>query len=350
MKLERGRADEILKQIQNRKVAVLGDLMLDEYLFGEVSRISPEAPVPIVRITRERSVLGGAANVSANLKAIGATPALVGVLGKDRAGHCLLETLEKEGIDGAGIVMEPGRPTTLKTRVIGQQQQMLRIDREERNDLADSTLDCVLSGLEKAMEGACALIVSDYAKGMIVAPLMERVKQLCSAKNIPWIVDPKPSHRALYQGATLMTPNTRELAELAHSELHQDNHMAEAGRRLTEDLSLQGLLVTRSEKGMALLMQERSPKQECRTGQTQAMWSIPTESREVYDVSGAGDTVVAVFSAAVGSGAHWVDAAMLANAAAGVVVGKMGTATVTPQELLQRYQEQVAFYQQQAPN
>jgi len=190
------------------------------------------------------------------------------------------------------------------------------------------------ASLEAALDGAGALIISDYAKGSVSGPVMDRVRALCTARDIPWIVDPKPAHAALYRGATLMTPNTKELAELSHLPAKGDGDMAAAGLALVQNLGLQGLLVTRSEKGMALFTPEDKHREP---------WLIPTEAREVFDVSGAGDTVIAVFSASIASGADWKVAAMLANAAAGVVVAKMGTATATPEEILRQYQDQEAI-------
>ena len=334
MRLPRERAQELLETIRGRRVVVLGDLMLDEYLFGEVDRISPEAPVPVVRVLRENAVLGGAANVAANLKAIGAEPRLVGTLRDDAAGRRMLELLAGHGVDASGVVLDPDRPTIIKTRVIGQQQQMLRIDREEAGALGEPAVESLQASLRRVAEGAGALIVSDYAKGVIGGRLLESVRELCREEGLPWIVDPKPAHRDLYRGATLMTPNTKELSELAGLPARADEDMAQAGRKVVSELALSGLLVTRSEKGMALLASEDLHREP---------WWIPTEAREVFDVSGAGDTVIAVFGAAVAVGADWKDAAMLANAAAGVVVGKMGTATATPEEILARYREQEAL-------
>ncbi len=333
MRLDRAQAETLLRRLAGRKVAVLGDVMLDEYLFGEVSRISPEAPVPVVRVARERAVLGGAANVAANLKSLGAEPVLIGTLQKDAAGDRLLGLLGRMGISISGLVLDPSRPTIIKTRVIGQQQQMLRIDREEPGPPEAAVLLGLKDRLARAVEECSALIVSDYAKGVVCEPVMESVRDLCDARSLPWIVDPKPEHRALYRGATLMTPNTKEASELAHRPAKSDAEAAEAGRAIVADLELKGLLVTRSERGMALFAPD---------GDHAAPWLIPTEAREVFDVSGAGDTVIAAFSAAVGAGADWREAAMLANAAAGLVVAKMGTATVTPEELLAHYRDQEA--------
>lgn len=334
MRLDRSRAGLLLENLQGCPVAVIGDLMLDEYLFGEVNRISPEAPVPIVRVTKERWVLGGAANVAANLKAIGANPILLGTLRDDGAGRRLQGLLNEQGIATNGLVEDQSRPTIIKTRVIGQQQQMLRIDREESRYLDDGTVKALADKLAKAIQTAKAVIVSDYAKGVIDERLLDALRNQCLAANLPWIVDPKPSHKSLYHGATLMTPNTKELTELTGLPSQEDQDVAKAARKLSEDLDLGGLLVTRSHKGMALFAPEALH---------QEPWLIPTEAREVYDVSGAGDTVIGIFSAAVASGADWKEAAMLANAAAGVVVGKMGTATVTVPEVLAYYQDQKAY-------
>jgi len=334
VKLDLSHAKSLLGRIHGLKVAVLGDLMLDEYLFGEVSRISPEAPVPIVRIVREKAVLGGAANVAANLRALGAEPLLIGTLQKDVAGERLMDLLAGSGISTAGLVMDPSRPTIIKTRVIGQTQQMLRIDREEPRALGEDAVLEIVGQLRKCLPAIGALIVSDYAKGIIGPRVMEEVRELCARRQIPWIVDPKPDHHALYQGATLMTPNRKETAELSGMPAHSDAEISAAGKTLLGSLGLSGLLITRSEKGMALFTQDTEHSDP---------WMIPTMAQEVFDVSGAGDTVIAAFSAAVATGADWKDAAMLANAAAGVVVAKMGTATVTAEELLTHYHDQEAL-------
>ena len=333
MRLDRAQVASLLQRMEGRKVAVLGDVMLDEYLFGEVIRISPEAPVPVVRVTREQAVLGGAANVAANLKALGAEPLLIGTLQKDAAGDRVLGLLTGLGVSISGLVLDPSRPTIIKTRVIGQQQQMLRIDREEAGPPDAAVLLGLEDRLEWALNAASALIISDYAKGTVNQPVMDAVRALCGARNLPWIVDPKPAHKAFYQGATLMTPNTKETSELTGHTARSDMEVTVAGRSLMAELGLKGLLVTRSERGMALF----SPDAE-----HVAPWMIPTEAREVFDVSGAGDTVIAAFSAAIAAGADWREAAMLANAAAGVVVAKVGTATATPAEILAHYHEQEA--------
>jgi D-beta-D-heptose 7-phosphate kinase/D-beta-D-heptose 1-phosphate adenosyltransferase len=324
MRLTLEAAKPILEAIQGRSVLVLGDLMLDEYIFGEVSRISPEAPVPIVRITGERWTLGGAANVASNLKTLGAEPLLVGIIGSDEAGARIGKLLSGMGVGDAGLV-RAATPTIIKTRVIGQHQQMLRIDREEPGQPRPDVTERLIACIGKHAQRAAAIIISDYAKGAVSPQVADAIRDVARRRGIPWIVDPKPANRALYAGATAITPNTNELSQLAAMPAKTDEEMTEASLRLAADLNLGGLLVTRSEKGMALLMPGGQP-----------VLLIPTLAIEVFDVSGAGDTVIAAFTAALAAKASWREAAMLANMAAGIVVGKMGTATTTPQEILAR--------------
>lgn len=319
-------AEKLLNKLQGLKIAVLGDLMLDKYLFGEVTRMSPEAPVPIISVTSEASILGGAANVAKNLKAIGAEPMLIGTIKQDRAGEQIVALLQKFGISTNWLVNDPNKPTTVKTRVIGQKQQMLRIDRESTECCKQAIVDKLCICLEQVLESASTLIVSDYAKGVVSLGITERVRELCKTKGIPWIVDPKPSQLALYHGATLMTPNAKELQGLAVMSSKNDSELIAASQHLVSKLGLQGLLVTRSEKGMALFYASHF---------NVVPHFIPTEAKEVFDISGAGDTVIAIFSAAISVGSDWKDAAMLANIAAGIVVSKVGTATATPAEILQ---------------
>ncbi|MCL1908721.1 MAG: D-glycero-beta-D-manno-heptose-7-phosphate kinase [Holophagaceae bacterium] len=325
--LSKKKAGVILEDIRGQNVLVFGDLMLDEYLFGEVNRISPEAPVPIVRVTGERWVLGGAANVACNLKALGAEPLLVGTIGQDEAGGRIAGLLSELGLDSGGLAVDPSQPTIIKTRVIGQHQQMLRIDREEIGLPRTDAIGKLLDNIQKSLQKATAIIVSDYAKGTVGQQTIVAIRDGAAAKQIPWIVDPKPGHKELYFGASAMTPNTKELSELSKQPVGTDAEMLAASSRLVAELGLKGLLVTRSEKGMALVLPgEDAP----------SVWNIPTVAREVFDVSGAGDTVISTFAAALATNAEWRDAAILANAAGGVVVGKMGTATVAPAEILDR--------------
>ncbi|MDR0498634.1 MAG: D-glycero-beta-D-manno-heptose-7-phosphate kinase [Holophagales bacterium] len=327
MRLAKERAKEILSAISGQKLLVFGDLMLDEYIFGDVNRISPEAPVPIVRITGEKRVLGGAANVASNLKALGAEPLLVGTIGNDNAGRHLIELLSKLGVDDSGLVKNPSQPTIIKTRVIGQHQQMLRIDREEPGLPCAEVVEELQDRINKMIQNASAVIVSDYAKGTVGQQVINTIRELAKSRQIPWIVDPKPAHKDLYFGASAMTPNTKELSDLTAQPAKTDDETATAASSLIAELGLTGLLVTRSENGIALITPDSDRRTPC---------IIPTEAKEVFDVSGAGDTVIATFSVALAAKTDWLNAAMLANVAAGVVVGKIGTATTTPQEILDR--------------
>ena len=325
--LDKKTAEAALAAIQGQKLLVLGDLMLDEYLFGEVNRISPEAPVPIVRVAWERWVLGGAANVASNLSALGAVPLLVGTIGSDEAGARVSGLLSNIGVGDEGLVKVSSRPTIIKTRVIGQHQQMLRIDREETGLVCHEATEKLQSRIHKMIQGVSAVIVSDYAKGTVGQQVIDTIRERANSKGVPWVVDPKPANKDLYIGASAITPNTKELSELAARPAKSDDDMIEASNALVAELGLAGLLVTRSEKGVALIMPD---------GDRQSTWIIPTQGREVFDVSGAGDTIIAAFTAALAAGTSWLDAAMLANSAAGVVVAKMGTATTSPQEILER--------------
>jgi len=303
----------VLDKLQGKKVLVLGDLMLDEYVYGEVTRISPEAPVPIVRVLRRVYSLGGAANVAAGLAALGANPTLIGICQFDKAGLQLKAMLEEHGIEHTLVTSH--KPTTVKTRVIGHQQQMLRIDEEDTFPHGDSLNRRVREGILAALKGSpCAVIVSDYAKGVV----NQEVLGLIRCCGVPWVVDPKPIHKEFYRGATALTPNMSEMLGMCgKGPLEQEGHY------LIDELGLKGLLITRGEHGMLV----------CEGGSSH---SIPTVAQEVFDVSGAGDTVIATFSAALGVGASWIEAAKLANVAAGIAVGKLGTSTVSRDELLAR--------------
>lgn len=307
---------QILEQIKGKKVLVLGDIMLDEYIYGEVTRISPEAPVPVVRVLHKTHTLGGAANVAANLAALGAWPTLIGTCKFDTGGMHVRDMLASLGI-GFRLV-ESYKPTTLKTRVIGHQQQMLRIDEEDILPNSDATNELLISCIEDELAAQpCAIIISDYAKGVVNIATIDPIRYHGGRYKTPWIVDPKPIHQDLYIGATALTPNTNEMAGMGgHGPLSNE------GLALIKKLDLSGLLITRGEHGMMLLTPE--------------VHLIPTVAQEVFDVSGAGDTVISAFAAALGVGASWLDAATLANLAAGISVGKQGTATVSYNELNSR--------------
>jgi D-beta-D-heptose 7-phosphate kinase/D-beta-D-heptose 1-phosphate adenosyltransferase len=304
-----------------RRVLVVGDVMLDEFLWGHVSRISPEAPVPVVEIQRESFHVGGAGNVAANVRALGARVVLAGVAGRDGAGERLFEALARAGVECAIHVPET-RPTTVKTRIVAHHQQVVRADRESSRDLTGRDEDAVIGAALDALPGCDAVIVSDYEKGVVTSRLVRTLVSRAGRSRIPLLVDPKVSHLRRYRGATLVTPNQHEAALGAGQRIETAADLRTAGSRLLDLLRCQALLITRGEHGMALFEAGRRPLE------------IPTAAREVFDVTGAGDTVIATLGLAVAAGARLPVAAALANHAAGVVVGKLGTATATADELL----------------
>jgi D-beta-D-heptose 7-phosphate kinase/D-beta-D-heptose 1-phosphate adenosyltransferase len=313
-------------------VLVIGDVMLDQFIWGRVSRISPEAPVPVVDFERESVMPGGAANVARNLSALGARAELFGVVGRDHAASQLRLHLTEQCVDCAGLVALPSRHTSIKTRIVAHQQQVVRLDRETRDDLDSRATNRLLAAIEPALAGASAVIVGDYGKGVVTQPLLDTLKTLCRQRGVWLSVDPKPVHQLNLAGLSLITPNRKEAFEL--SGLPDDTRdpnplldfdLVRAAGRLLTDLSPALLLITLGEQGMLL----------CSRGQKPIY--IPTVAQEVFDVSGAGDTVIASFTLAIAAGASPLEAAMLSNHAAGVVVGKVGTATVTPEELVKSF-------------
>jgi D-glycero-beta-D-manno-heptose-7-phosphate kinase len=296
------------------KVLVVGDVMLDRYWFGEVDRISPEAPVPVVKVGRREDRLGGAANVARNVRALGAQVTLVGIIGRDEPGREVLELVSRDGIT-PHLIDQDDHPTTLKLRVLGRQQQMVRVDFEEQPSAA-----CVSQLTDQAaalIADHDVVVLSDYAKGALgqVQSLISKAVEL----GVPALVDPKGSDYSKYHGASLLTPNRSEM-QLAVGAWHDEQELTERAQALREKLSLGALLVTRSEQGMTLF--EASGRKH-----------IDAEAHEVFDVSGAGDTVLATLAVVRAAGAPWSDAMRWANKAGGIVVGKLGTSTVTAEEL-----------------
>ncbi len=304
-------------------VVVVGDVMLDAYIWGEVRRISPEAPVPVVEVQRQTARPGGAGNVGANIAALGGTPRLVGVAGDDAHAEVLAATLAAAGVAAGGVVRLPTRATTVKTRVLAHNQQMLRLDTETTAPLSDSEADTLLAAAQGALEGAALLVLSDYAKGSLTAPVCRALIDAARAAGLPVVVDPKGADFGKYAGATVITPNTRELAVVAGIP-DQQMDVEREGRALLTQLGGAALLVTRGPEGMTLLQQQTPPLH------------LSAQARAVFDVTGAGDTVVAVLALALAAGASLPEAAALANTAAGIVVGKIGTATLSQQELSER--------------
>jgi rfaE bifunctional protein kinase chain/domain len=304
----------MLEQVAKVRLLVVGDVMLDRYWFGDVSRISPEAPVPVVKVERLEERLGGAANVARNAAAVGASTALLSVVGNDEAGRILSRLLNEGGID-AGLQVDGEIDTTVKLRVIGRQQQLLRIDFETTP--SHEILQAKLQEFERRVANCDAVILSDYGKGGL-AHISEMIR-LARAAGKPVLVDPKGDEYAKYAGATVITPNRSELRQVV-GKWSSDEELARKAQALRAELGLEALLVTRSEEGMTLF----------RDGETLHQ---PAQAREVFDVSGAGDTVIATLAVMLAAGAGWMDAIRVANVAAGIVVGKLGTAVVTREEL-----------------
>jgi rfaE bifunctional protein kinase chain/domain len=314
------RNKNLIEQFKKLNLAVLGDLMLDKYIYGSVERISPEAPIPIVLVKEEKYVLGGAANVAANITSLGARAHLFGVVGKDEAQMLFLKNCELSHIDASGVFSDKARPTIQKIRVIGQHQQLLRIDYEKETYLEKNNNDFFIGKLQ-SLSQLDAIILSDYAKGAINEDLAEKVKEIARIKKIPLIVDPKPKHKLFYKNVSLITPNLKEAQEL--SGIHVDSlaSLERCGACLNDFFNCD-IIITTGEKGMSIFPLRGT------------MHHIPTQATEVYDVSGAGDTVAATLTLALASGADLRDAAELANIAAGIKVKKLGTATVSWKELL----------------
>jgi len=307
-------------------VLCVGDLMLDRFVYGSVERISPEAPIPVLRIERRASMLGGAGNVAANLDALGCQPRFLSVVGDDEAGSAILHRLAEGRLgEACHIVTEPGRRTTEKTRYFAHNQQLLRTDHETVSPITAASRDSLLAAARTLIKDVQAVILSDYGKGVLTADLCQALIAMAREVGRPVIVDPKGSDYERYRGAGVVTPNRRELGQAIGLPVGSDEEIVRAARLLMERHGLGAVVATRSEQGMTVVTGANGNGDETR---------LPAEAREVFDVSGAGDTVVATLGAALGAGVPVVDAARLANLAAGVVVGKVGTAVVRVPELL----------------
>lgn len=301
------------------RVVVVGDLMLDIYLRGSASRISPEAPVPVVHVAEEWVALGGAGNVASNVVALGAACDMVGCIGTDRAGGQLTDALDDLGIGQAGVQRLEGRPTTVKTRIMARHQQVARYDIEVEDDVDEDVAAILSTTIASLIESADALILEDYNKGVLVPAVIEAALDAAQRREIPVVVDPKARNFFAYRGATVFKPNLPELQVALQAPVEADD--PEWMERIRRELGCRHLLVTLGEGGMALLTEEGE------------YLRVPTVARSVYDVSGAGDTVTAVVATALGAGATPAEAAILANHAAGIEVSKAGVATVSPDEL-----------------
>ena len=311
---------KILEQFRNKKILVVGDIMLDKYIWGDVSRISPEAPVQVVHVQRETYAPGGASNVASNISALNGKAFMVGIVGNDESKNILLNELKKIGVDTGGILTDSDKPTTQKVRIVGKGQQLLRVDYEKKEHVHKDIEESLISFLKKTIREVDVVVISDYAKGVITPKFCDALINASKENNKPVIVDPKPKHLDLYSNATLITPNNAEASEMADIEDGSDEATIEIGNKLLKYLNT-NLLITRGEKGMSLF--EKNGK----------VMHIPAKAREVYSLIGAGDTVVATIALALASGANFEEAAVLANIAAGIKVGKIGTASVSFEEM-----------------
>jgi D-beta-D-heptose 7-phosphate kinase/D-beta-D-heptose 1-phosphate adenosyltransferase len=324
--LTKTRATEILQTLRKRKVLVLGDVMLDEFVWGDVTRISPEGPVPVVDVRRESAHLGGAANVLANLVSLGAQGRVVGVVGKDYAGERLREELRQLQASGdVGVIVDESRRSTTKTRIVAHSQLVVRADRESRSPVSSRVEGEIVDQLKEGLAEAHAFVVSDYDKGVVTPAILREILPF-AYERVPVLIDPKLRNFNSYRPATLVTPNHLEALRMSDTEDHSDDGSHDAARIIQQKLGCDAVLITRGDRGMMLLEAGGQPVY------------VETAAREVYDVTGAGDTVIAALAAALACGATMLEAAALANHAAGIVVGKVGTATATADELLATFE------------
>ncbi|HET9940132.1 MAG TPA: D-glycero-beta-D-manno-heptose-7-phosphate kinase [Candidatus Eisenbacteria bacterium] len=320
-KLTRRSLEERIASFRGRRVLVVGDVILDRYLWGRATRVSPEAPVLVVDIEREELRLGGAANVAHNVRALGADPVLIGVVGEDQAAADLDRLLRSRGVDPSGLVRDPSRRTTLKTRIIAHHQQVLRADEESKDALGTAQEAALWDRVEQAIGEADAALVSDYGKCVVTPSLLSKLLPALERQGVPSAVDPKEEHFFRYTGVSVITPNAAEAAQAWGRRLKTEAELIEAGFGLREKLEAGSVLITRGEEGMSLFTAE---------GHTH----FPTRARKVYDVTGAGDTVVATIATALAAKATLPEACVLANHAAGIVVAQLGTATAGAEELI----------------
>ena len=312
---------DILNKFSDVRVMVVGDVMLDRYWWGTVNRISPEAPVPVVRMERMSLAAGGAANVAANIAGLGATPILLGALGDDAESLLIPDVLSTVGVSAGHLIKIPDRLTTVKTRIIAHSQQVARIDQESDLQLDAESQSSLLAAFESLVRGCDSIVISDYAKGVLTDGILSRIIAVAQQLQIPVLVDPKGKDYSKYRGATLITPNRTEAAEACGLEEDDQQMIEVAGDRLMKKLDLNSVLITQGERGMTLFRSGRKP------------YHLKTLARDVYDVTGAGDTVIGSLAVAVGAGADLELAADIANTAAGLVVEQVGTTAIDFEDL-----------------
>lgn len=314
------RLETLLGSFKGHRILVIGDLMMDRYVWGDVDRISPEAPVPVVKASGESNGLGGSANVSANILALGGLVVPLGIIGSDEDGRWLFEELAKRGMNVKYVIKDPKRRTTSKTRVIARNQQLVRVDREEAGDISGTLESALVANFHSAINDVDAVVISDYAKGVVTPGLLRKVIADARAAGKMVFVDPKPRNYHNYEGCTAITPNHHEAAGFVGPAMEKEGILV-IGKEVLRALKCAVVLITRGKDGMSLFLESGE------------VHHIPTVAREVYDVTGAGDTVISTFALAACSGANWLEAATIANFAAGVVVRKLGAATLTVEDL-----------------
>jgi len=313
---------DYLEQFTDGRILIIGDVMLDEYLTGTADRISPEAPVPVVRIEKEEHLVGGAGNVARNIVALGGKTTLIGVRGNDAAGKSLQRVLDQDGINAHLLTLD-NRSTTIKTRVLARQQQVVRIDREDDSPFLDQETQALLNLAATILPDCSAVVVSDYGKGIVSESFMRGLQGLIkvSARQIPLLVDPKPQNFTFYRGVTLLTPNAKETSESVAMPVKSTQNIVTAGRAMLEKLECRHLVTTLGSRGMAVFEDSEN------------IYHIPTTGRQVFDVTGAGDTVIAALALGLATGVPLVPSCLLANYAAGVVVAQVGAAVATPNQV-----------------
>lgn len=321
--MNKKRAFEIIENFSRAKVLVVGDIMIDHFIWGKVARISPEAPVPVVDVQTENLMLGGCANVLNNIHAIGGKVSGTGVVGADGMGDRVLNEFRKRRIDVGGIIVEQNRPTSVKTRIVAHGQQVVRFDRESRSPVETGSIDQIVSYVEKMRDNVGAIVISDYNKGVVTKDLLDGIRRVMPRRELTVCVDPKRDDFSLYHGFDIITPNHQEACRAVGMEIRNEEELLQAGKILLERFDFKAALITRSDEGISLF-EKNNPI---------IHTHLHALAKEVFDVTGAGDTVIGVFALSMAAGANFKEASVLANHAAGIVVGKVGTATVSQEEL-----------------
>lgn len=330
MNITEAKLKSIFAKAKGRKIAIIGDVMLDKYVYGTISRISPEAPVPVVDIDKTEYRLGGAANVANNIKALDAEPVLIGVIGNDYDSKHYLDVMIILGLSTAGIIKDSARPTTAKTRVIAHSQHVLRVDSEIKDDITTSTRRKILEFFTKNIKSFAAVILQDYNKGVLTKEMISQIISVCKKNKKPVYVDPKFHNFFEFRDVTVFKPNRKETADILAMKIDGEESVKEAGRILIDRLNCEYLVLTRGEKGMMLFDKEKNKT---------VILNIPTKARKVADVSGAGDTVISTIAVMLAGGANIIEAVMLANQAAGIVCEEVGIIPIYKNALIDSYKK-----------